>query len=107
MTEETSVYIFTAAENAYDAGYQVESWLEDNWDREFFRKFDVDREDVQAVLDMDGAYFDSKRTYVEEILRNKRKDAETANAIGDKNEEGNALKIISGILLENMCPDMP
>ena len=107
MTEEIGVYIFTAAENADDAWYQVESWLEDNLGREFYSKFDVEQDNIQAVLDMEATYFDSQRSHVEGTLRSQRKDAETANVKGDRNREGTALKVISNILLENMCPSMP
>jgi hypothetical protein len=107
MAEETKAYIFTAAENAYEAADQVDRWLEDNWDREFYRRYDVERDDVHAVLDMDGSFFYGKRSDVDNILRSQRKEAETANASGDKSMEGKALRNISDILLESMCPDMP
>ena len=107
MATEINAYIFTTAEDIYDAGYLVESWLEDNWDREFYRKFDIELENVQAVLDMDKAYFDSKRSHVEDILQSQREEAETAKSSGDRNSEGNALKVVSDILLEAMCPSMP
>ena len=107
MAEEIDAYIFTAAENAEDAGHQVECWLEDSWDQEFYRKFDVKREDVQAVLDMNEAFFSGKRFYMEDFLQRQREEVETARADGDRNTEGNALKVVSEILLESMCPSMP
>ena len=104
-------YFLTLAEDADEAKSNVESFIEDRFEKEFFDYGGLEETEesklVSSVNDVCIDLRESKFFTENDLLESIRKEIEQWKASGNRTMEGYAHKRYGEILMESFCADMP
>jgi hypothetical protein len=103
------VYCFIRAQSREIAANVVNVWFERRLDKEFYDGFEVQEGlgDIQPLSNLPDNYFTEIYVASQSLLQQFREEAEEARRLGDRIGEAIALRRVSDLLFENMCPAMP
>jgi hypothetical protein len=89
----------------------LDSWIFGTgiYKKEFYDGFEIQEGpgDIQPLPDSYDGYFTPLYAASQSLLQQFREEAEKARKLGDRVGEAGALRRVSDLLYENMCPAMP
>ena len=101
------VYFIIKAEDKEEALYDVEYWLEEHMDEEFYGRYKISPTDVKQVSEFEPGFFERLLRECEERATECRKDIEKYRTQNDRWNEGCAHKSLSNILMKSFSENMP
>jgi hypothetical protein len=103
------LYCFIGVQDKEDAKHAVNSFLEELLGQAFYDGFEIQDGpgDIQPLSDFYDGYFTPLYAASQSLLQQFREEAEKARKSGDRAGEAGALRRVSDLLYENMCPAMP
>ena len=104
------MYFIIEGEDKEDARNNVESWLEEYMEREFFEGYEVSRTDAKRVFELAPGYFENALREREEYAVRYRKEIKEHSKKDDSFNRymaGYAHVRLGHILMRSFCEDMP
>ena len=102
-----SVYIITLAADAEDAKSEVESWLDDYANREFFDYGSIEEPEKVVLLSEIRKELEEKKAEAESALPSIEIEIQRYKESGNRRMEGFSHKRYGAVLDEDLCSDMP
>ena len=102
-----SVYFIIKAEGKDEALYEVENWLEERMDREFYGRYKVSPVDIKRIFEFEPGYFESLLRECEGRAEDCRNEIEKYRTQNDPWNEGCAHKNLGDILMKSFSESMP